>query len=152
MAENSIREQLLVGLKTSLESLDSIKTVIRNQPSTIEELKSYAATQLPLIAMVGGVPVPVEHRTTTEKGNKVDVFTSVLQVMFYFYFMNRVDADSQLSSLLDDFWVLIYSDQTRGDLALSTDLEPKVEVAVWDPYVAFSVVGKIAYIHEIGGI
>jgi hypothetical protein len=152
VANNSIREQLLVGLKTSLETLDSIKTVIRRQPSDVEELKKYAATQLPLAAMVGGVPVPVEHRTTRLSGNEVDVFTSVLRVMFYFYFMNRVDADTELSNILDDFWVLIYSDQQRNGLAVSTDLEPQVEIAVWDPYVAFSVVGKIAYIHDIGGI
>lgn len=152
MAGNSIREQILVGIKTGLESLDSIKTVVRQQPSTIEELKAYAITQLPLAAMVGGVPVPTEHRKTNRRGNQVDVFTSVLRIQFFFYFMNRVDPDTQLSSILDDFWVLMYSDQTRSDLAISTDLEPQVSVAVWDPYVAFSVVAKVAYIHDIGGI
>lgn len=152
MADNSIREQILVGLKTGLETLDSIKTVVRRQPSNIEELKAYAATQLPLAAMIGGVPVPMEHRTTRQKGNHVDVFKSTLQVEFFFYFMNRVDPDTQLSSILDDFWVLMYGDQTRSDLAISTDLEPRVSVAVWDPYVAFSVVAKIVYIHQIGGI
>lgn len=152
MAENSLREQILVGCKTGLESLDSIKTVKRQQPSSIEELKNYAVTQLPLAAMVGGVPIPQEHRKTNRRGNQVDVFTSTLQIQFFFYFMNRVDPDTQLSSILDDFWVLMYGDQTRAGLALSTDLEPQVSVAVWDPYVAFSVVAKVVYIHDIGGI
>ena len=152
MAENSIREQILVGLKTDLETLDSIRQVIRRQPSGIEELKNYAATQLPLAAMVGGVPIPVEHRKTRTKGNEVDIFTSIMQVDFFFYFLNRDDPDTQLSNILDDFWRLIYGNQTRSGLVLSTDLEPKVNIAVWDPYVAFSVTGKIKYIHDTGGI
>ena len=152
MAENSLREQILSGLKTDLGDLTSIKTVIRRQPSSIEELNNYAATQLPLVAMVGGVPVPLEHRTTRQKGNQVDVFVSELRIQFFFYFTNMVEPDTELSNILDDFWVLMYGDQLRNGLALSTDLEPQVEVAVWDPYVAFSVVAKIKYIHQIGGI
>lgn len=152
MAENSIRERILVGMKEDVEELPSIKTVIRRQPSDIEELNKYAAPQFPLVSIVGGVPIPVEHRKTTEKGNKVDIFISELRVETFFYFMNREEPDTQLSNILDDFWVLMYGDQTRGGLALSTDLEPRVEIAVWDPYVAFSVVVKITYIHETGGI
>ena len=152
MAENSIREQILVALKEDIESLASVKTVIRRQPSDIEELKIYAITQFPLVSVVGGVPIPQEHRKTRVKGNPADVFISELRVENFFYFMNRDNPDTELSNILDDFWVLMYSDQTRHGLALSTDLEPRVEIAVWDPYVAFSVVAKIIYIHETGGI
>jgi len=152
VAENSIRERLLSALEISVGNLSSVKTVIRRQPSDIEELKTYAATQLPLVSIVGSLPVPLEKRTTRLKGNIVDKFVSELRVENYFYFMNRVNPDTQISNILDDFWVLMYGDQTRSGLAISTDLEPKVEVVVWDPYVAFSVIAKIIYIHGTGGI
>lgn len=150
MADNSKREQILLRLKNKIESLVSIKTVKRIQPSDISELQQYSAQQLPLLAMIGGVPIPVKHQRGRD--NKLDVFLSELPVEIYIYFMNRVDPDSQLSSLLDDLWRCLFEDQLLDGLVNQMFILPKVEVAAWDPYVAFSVDLKYTYKHTIGGI
>lgn len=152
MADNSIREQILKKLVSKMEDIPAISTVKRVQPSDIKELQNYASTELPLVSVVGSLPDPQPHVSTRRRGDIDDLFNSELSVQITVWFMNRVDPDSQLSSLADDIWSKLYEDQLLDGLTISLSVHPRVEVAVWDPYVGFNVVVKTNYIHGTGGI
>lgn len=152
MGTNSRREQILVALKALLETLPSIKKVSRRQPTSPEDLRRIAGTQMPYIAMIGGVPQPKEHMSGRHAGG-VDAVISDLSVNLFCYFMDNTTADSTLSDIMDDVWAMVYTDQTLGfKFVTSTTLMPQAQVAVWEPYVAFSMITKITYHHTTGGI
>ena len=152
MAANSKREQILVAFKAILEGLPSIKKVDRRQPTSPEDLSRIAGTQMPFVAMIGGVPQPVEHFSGRMPGG-VDVVVSDLNVALFVYFMDNASADSTLSNILDDVWTKVYSNQTLGfKFVTGITISPITEVAVWEPYVAFSMNVKITYHHTTGGI
>lgn len=151
MAANSIREQIIAGVVTEISDLSTIKTIERVQPNDLSELTNYAQTQLPLCVIIGGVPQPDPHFVGKASGAN-DVFISDLKLDLYVYFIAREDADTELSSLLDDLWVLLQNNQRRDGLALSTTITPNMEVASWDPYLAFMISAIVRYKHTIGGI
>lgn len=152
MATNSKRERILLALKVLLESLPSIKKVERRQPTSPEDLRRVAGTQMPYVAMIGGVPQPIEHKSGRTPGG-VDAVLSELKVNLFVYFMDNVSADSTLSDIMDDVWALVYSDQTLGfKFVIGTTISPNADVAVWEPYVAFSMIVNITYYHTTGGI
>lgn len=152
MADNSRREQILLALKTLLESLPSIKKVERRQPTSPADLKLIAGTQMPFLAMIGGVPQPKEHKSSQMPGG-VDVVISELKANLFIYFMDNDSADSTLSDILDDVWTKTWSNQTLGfKFVHGISISPNTEVAVWEPYVAFSIVMTITYNHTTKGI
>lgn len=152
MAANSKRENILVAFKALLEGLPSVKKVDRRQPTSPEDLRRVAGTQMPMVAMIGGVPQPKEHISGRGPGG-VDVVISNLSVALFVYFMDNATADSTLSDIMDDVWAKVYSDQTLGfKYVTQITISPNTEVAVWEPYVAFSMNIKITYHHTTGGI
>lgn len=152
MADNSRREQLLLKLKENLEEITAVKQVTRVQPNTLDDIRRYSTTQMPLIAAIGGVPQPKEHLTGRGPGG-VDIVLSELKVDLFVYFMDNETPDSTLSSLMDDIWAKIYEDQTLGfKWCNGLTIDPKVEIAAWRPYVAFSMSVLLMYFHTTGGI
>lgn len=153
MAANSKREQIILAVVAELETLSSVSSdSIKRRIPTYEELSNFALPQLPVIAVVGGLPKPVHHKVTRVKGITKDVFISELTISLFTYFQDYVDPDSTLSSLLDDIWVKLYADQTKGGLVISTTLTPNVSQDYWDPFYAFKVDVKMQYTHDIGGV
>lgn len=153
MAKNSKREQILSYLVAMVEGLPSIKTVKRVQPNKLDDIRSYSPQQMPLVSIIGGVPVPVEHRKSRGPGKgEVDIILSDISVEFFVYFMDNETPDETLSDIMDDMWSALYSNQTLGGLALGLAITPRVRVAAWDPYVAFSLEATINYKHSTGGI
>lgn len=151
MAANSKREQILLYYKSKFENISSIKQVKRTQPSSLNELQRFSSQQMPLLCMIGGVPKPAAHVKGRGPGGK-DLFLSELTILNFVYFMDNSNPDSTLSSLLDDLWAAIMQDQTLGGLATEIDLSPDMQVAVWDPYMAFKFEIKVTYKHGTGGI
>lgn len=152
MAHNSKREQLLVKVVSELEQLNSIKTVDRVMPGGLSDLEQYAATQLPLAAVVGKLPDPT-YKLSTRTGHTVDKVTSVLGINLYVYALSNVDPDSTVSELADDIWAKMLADETHGfKWVTGTQLIPDVNVAVWAPYCAFNMLVNITYLHDKGGI
>lgn len=150
MAANSIREQIIVQVKSELDEVASLKTVVRRLPSK-EDLQNFAITQLPVVAIVAGLPKPDPHYVPRGPARK-DVFISDLSLRLFCYFQDNVNPDTTLSSILDDLWAALYSDTTKGGLAISTDLKPEVYTDFWDPYYAFMIEAIIKYSHTTGGI
>ncbi len=146
------REQILVYLVSMIESLSSIKTVDRKQPADMSEIEGYSVHQMPLVAVLGGVPVPTFHKDST-RGGRRDVVQSKLEVKLYTYFRDNKTPDSTMSTLMNDIWVKLLSDQTLGGLAAQgMELLPSTEVASWEPYMAFLMTANYYYIHDTGGI
>lgn len=149
MATNSKREQIIVAVVDELSTVSSVTTVIRKLP-TYEDLQSFALTQLPVVAVVAGLPVPVAH--PVGRGFPKDMFLSDLTISLFCYFQDRVNPDTTLSDILDDLWAKLYEDPKKGGLAINTTLKPTASQDFWDPFYAFKLDAVIRYSHLTGGI
>jgi len=149
MAANSLRERIILADKAILDALAMIKTVERRLP-TYKDLQTFALTQLPVAAVVGRIPKPNNHIST--RNGQVDQIISELRVDIFVYLQENVDADSEISNMLDDLWPALYSDSTRGGLCMFTALEAKENTETWPPFVAFNITCLHQYKHSTGGI
>jgi hypothetical protein len=135
-----------------LEELNSIKTVDRVMPGGLSDLEQYAATQLPLAAVVGKLPDPT-YKMSARNVHTIDMVTSVLGVNLFVYAEDNVTPDTTVSTLADDIWAKLLADETHGfKWVLSTLIHPDVNVAVWAPYCAFNMLVNVTYLHDKGGI
>lgn len=155
MAVNSRREQIIVHIVDLIKDLSSIKTVKRVR-QTYSELQQFAVTQLPLVAVVGRLPLPTvpgggrsSHRSTR---TCMDVFISELVVDLFVYGQELKNPDVLISNLADDLWRTLYTDQTKGKLVIDTWVLFEEEPEFWHPFVAFKVSAKMKYTHTTGGI
>lgn len=153
MAANSKRERLILAVVAALEGMAGIKGVVRRRP-TLEQLAGIAQTELPKIAVTAGLPVPNPHWNERQRTRMRDQFLSDLnvEVVLYDLLYDDDQYDARVSSLVDDLWVILNADQGWNKLAVSTVVAPDMDVAVWDPYLAFKMKLTIQYIHGIGGI
>ena len=149
MASNSIRERIILADIALVKTIDSIKTVERRLPS-YSDLQSFALTQLPVAAVVGRIPVPVNH--ISNRNGQVDQCNSELKVDIYVFIQENKNADVQVSSILDDFWRVLYTDPTRNELGTFLELIAEENIETWVPFVAFKITCKHIYNHSIGGI
>ena len=149
MSSNSIREKLIVADEVLVKGITMIKTVKRRLPS-YAGLKDFAMTQLPVAAIVGRLPVPSNHVNT--RVGQVDQCISELKVDINVFMQENENADTQISSLLDDFWRVLYSDPTRAGLGFFLELTAEENVETWVPYVAFQITCIHKYKHTTGGI
>lgn len=150
MANDSKREQIILQVVKEVEELESIKSVVRKLQA-YSDLKEFAITQLPVVTVVGRLPVPDEHVSGRYKV-RVDMVVSKLIVDLYVYFQDRNNPDSMLSSLANDLWCKLHEDQTKNNLVISTLLQMTEDPEYWDPFVAFKVSCEFKYIHGMGGI
>lgn len=150
MASNSKREQILEAIVAELGGISSIVTVMRTLQS-YKDLRNFAITQFPAVAVIGRLPQPKEHIAGRRVGG-VDTVVSELTVDLYAYFQNAKTPDTQISSLLDDLWAGLYADQTKGGLVISTILTPEELTEFWEPYGAFKLSVVMRYHHTEGGI
>jgi hypothetical protein len=150
MAANSKREQIIEADLVLIDAVSAINHAVRTIPQ-YSDLQDFAVTQFPVAAVVGGLPKPVlkkSGRTT----HSVDQIQSRLTVGVYVYLMSNENADTEISSLLDDLWVALFSDPSRGGLVLDTDLDVQEDTQRWAPFVAFKINIIHHYIHDTGGI
>ena len=150
MAANSMREQIIVYVSNKVKELSSIKTASRVK-QTYSQLQQFAVTQLPLVAVVGRLPHPVEKVSSRTKVG-IDLIISELPIDLYVYFQDKVTPDEKLSNLLDDLWAKLYADEEMGGLVISTFLTADEQAEYWEPFVAFRVIVKVKYKHTTGGI
>ena len=149
MSDNSIREQIIEADKAIIESMSNIKTVIRRLPS-YADLQQFALSQFPAVVVVGRMPEPENH--ISRRDGQVDQCLSELKVDLFIFIQENENADSQISSLLDDFWRVLYLNPTRNNLVLITELIAEENIEIWEPFVAFKITCKHKYKHTTGGI
>lgn len=149
MAENSIREQLLVSNKTLIESMGIFNSVKRCR-LTHADLCNFAVTQFPVVAIVGGLPTPTPHQAT--RGVPKDVYIMNLEIQLYVYLQAMDDFDSDISSLADDLWRELNTDQSRNTLAFETLITPAKPIHLYAPYAGFQYLINHKYQTTTGGI
>ena len=148
MAANSKRERILQDIITAVEGLAWVGDIVREQPAEPGDLADYAQSQFPLVAVVGQLPRPQQ----TRRAGKGREYVSELEVGLFVYAMEARTPDTELSSLADDLWRVCLADPTRNGTATDTQVLPETEKATYSPYVAFSLVLSITYIHDATGI
>ena len=150
MAANSKRERIIISDLTLIQGVSAVKTPIRTIPQ-YKDLQEFALTQFPVVAVVGRLPVP-EEKHSSRVSARVDLIKSRLVVDSYVYLMANENADTEIYSLMDDLWVALYADPSRGDLVTSTELEVQEDVQKWAPFLAFRFSIIHYYFHDTGGI
>jgi len=151
MAENSLREQILVSVKSQLEKVKNAKTIIRTFPQ-LSDLDEFGMSQFPVIALVGGLPDPQETKWSGRSHHTVDKFHSLLAVSVWVYDHTGEEADTRLSELADDVWAQLWANPTLSSLGLRMELAFDPEVGHFPPYVAFKLTANFTYEHTTGGI
>lgn len=153
MAANSKRERIVLAVVAALETMAGLTTVVRQRP-TLEQLEGTAPTELPKAAVTAGLPVPDPHMSERQNTRLRDKFVSNMEVDVVVYDLLYADTayDTRVSSLVDDLWAKLQSDQGWGGLAVSTAIKPDANVGIWDPYLAVKMTLTIQYIHGTGGI
>lgn len=154
MAANSKREQILLKVISEMEGLmPTIKKVARKLPAGIEDLERYAATQLPLAVVVGGMPRKKDQQGGQRRlSADCVIIRSILDIEVFGYFMDNVNPDSTLSSLADDFYRTLGADPSKGGLVTETEVLPDQNIGNWEPYVAFKFICRVTYTHTPGGL
>lgn len=150
MAENSIRERIVLRIIEELESVVWVRQVRRIRP-TMAELMNYPATALPLITVEAQLPNPVEKKSSRRPG-VLDVFVSELSVNIFCYILENKNPDSIISNYLDDLWATLYEDVLKNKLCIKTILTPEVETLSLAPYTAFGIDVTLTYLHTTSGI
>lgn len=150
---STIREQLIEADKAILETATVLKKVKRTVPS-YEDLKRYSSIQLPIAAVTAGLPKPKLYHESKRAAGMIDHVTSELVVEANVYFQQANDEliDSDISSLSNTLFVLLFEDQTRGNLCQRTEVGLHPKAGYWRPYGAFKILIKHYYIHTTGGI
>jgi len=159
MAEDSKREQIIQYWVNKFESDDTVRTArfntVKRMKPSLAELGNFTGPQLPLLAVVAKLPVPIKHIKTREPGGR-DAFISALEIEFIAYAKDNDNPDTLISDIADDLWAVLYSDTTSGEkpnsLTVGLDVRPEPNVAYFAPYIAVKMVCSFEYYHTIGGI
>ena len=145
------REKIVEYILDTLGSLQNITHVERRLPS-YERLQEFAETQFPVVAVVAGLPVPVEKISPRGGKGVIDLVISQMDVELFVYLMDNENADASISDLLSSIWAALLTDESQGDLVLGTKLLPERASEYFQPYVAFKVTVSMKYVHNKGGI
>lgn len=141
MASNSIAEQIIQNIVTTLEAVESLKSVARQWP-TMDELKRTAITMLPRVAVVHNLPSPIDVTPTTPGQSRSK---SALPITLYLYFQSAKQSETALS-LVDDIWAALLVDRERGGLAIDTTIKPKA-MGDFAHIVACKIDVSVTYLH-----
>lgn len=150
MSANSKREMILTHVEEVLNDVPWVKQVKR-QKLTLDQLKNFATTQLPLIGMLGGLPDPKEVKRSGR--GQPDVFISSIGIDVVSYGLDNTAPDTAISTQLDDLWRILFAmDFPKACKVISTEVSPTPQTAIWPPYYAFSIKYIVTYAHDKGGV
>lgn len=150
MATNSKREQIIQANIDLISSLSWVNVVKRTVPQ-YKDLKNFAITEFPVVAVVGRLPVPIEKKSSRTAA-RVDQIISRLVVDGYVYLMVNEEVDNLISNRADDIWKKLYTDPTRGNLVVDLEVKLYEEIQTLSPFAAFKISAIHKYIHNTGGI
>lgn len=152
MASNSKREKIAGALKTALLKITHVSTVKRTWP-TLSALAQFSDPQFPVLALIVGLPAPVEFKRSGRTTGRVDVVTSELKASVFIYErINGEDGDERLSDLADDVWAAAWADPTLGGLVDEFSASFPDEPATIDPYIVARLELRMKYRHDTRGI
>ena len=153
MAANSIREQILVEVKTVLESVTAVGSVKRKVVASVLELKGIPSPLFPVVCMTAGLPVPKGggYVTLRESGQSSKI-RSILSINLRTYGLDKLEPDTAISILAEDIWDELYDDPTVDGLAESVTVKLQRETLFFEPFYRFDMIYDVEYIHDTDGI
>jgi len=152
MAANSKRERIILNVVSTLEDISTLTTIQRTRPAFNDMGNlDLVAANLPLAAVIGKAPVP-EGNISSQDNAEYIYFTSELPIEISVYAAATSSPDSVVSTLMDDIWVELHKDLTRGSYALMTSVEMEVDEGLNHPYVIFRMNITVTYTHGIDSI
>jgi len=153
VAANSIREQILVEVKTVLESVTAVGSVKRKVVASVLELKGIPSPLFPVVCMTAGLPVPKGggYVTLRESGQSSKI-RSILSINLRTYGLDKLEPDTAISILAEDIWDELYDDPTVDGLAESVTVKLQRETLFFEPFYRFDMIYDVEYIHDTDGI
>jgi len=153
VAANSIREQILVEVKTVLESVTAVGSVKRKVVASVLELKGIPSPLFPVVCMTAGLPVPKGggYVTLRESGQSSNL-RSILSINLRTYGLDKSAPDTAISTLAEDIWDKLYADPTVDSLAESVTVKFQRQTLFFEPFYRFDMVYDVEYIHNTDGI
>lgn len=149
----TIREQLIDADFNIIDSASIIKKTKRTVPQ-YEDMKRYASTQFPFVAITAGLPKAINYHESRRGPGMIDQVQSELEVEanVYFYQANNELVDTYISSMSNTLFALLFQNQTRDNLCQMTTVALEPKIGYWKPHGAFKILITHTYIHSIGGI
>lgn len=152
MAANSKRERILVALEQRILTVPSFKAVKRTRPE-FSELKDVPTTQMPFIALVGGLPQPRQKKSGRRAGATTsDFFYSNLSIDLYCYAIGGKYPDTTISDLADDLWNIVMTSDTLSGLITEITMKPEMASGYFSPYISFKLSSVLGYYHPTTNI
>ena len=149
MAANSLREQILAQIETTLSTITAIGSVKRKVISSVSELKETPFTLFPIIYMTGGLPVPLGggYVKLREAGDSASL-RATLPISLRTYGFNKDAPDTAISSLSEDIWAKLYDDPTVNSLAEGVTVKLQRATLFFEPFYRFDIIYEVEYIHD----
>ena len=149
MATNSIREQILARVATTLATITAVGSVKRKVIASLDELHETPFPLFPIIYMTGGLPVPLNggYVKLRESGDSANL-RSVLSISLRTYGLNKDAPDTAISSLAEDIWAKLYDDPTVNSLAEGVTVKPQRDTTFFEPFYRFDIIYEVEYIHD----
>jgi hypothetical protein len=153
MAANSIREQILLRVKTVLEAVTVVGSVKRKVISSFVELKDIPFPSFPVVFMTAGLPVPKNGGyVTLRESSQSSKVRSVLSINLRTYGLDKSDPDSAVSTVAEDIWDALYADPTVNSLAEAVTVIPIRDTMFFEPFYRFDMIYNVEYIHDTDNI
>jgi len=149
MAANSIRERILLDIKSTLEAVSAIGMVKRKVVGDVSELKEIPANQFPVVFMTAGLPVPKSGGfVTLRESSQSSAVRSILSVQLRTYGFSYAAPDSGISTVAEDIWDVLYADPTVNGLAEGVTVIPQKNTMFFEPYYRFDIIYDVEYVHD----
>lgn len=149
MATNSIREQIILQVKTVLEGVSAVNLVRRKVIASLTELHEIPFPSFPVVCISAGLPVPLNgaYVKLREIGDFAKV-RSLLSINLRTYGIDRESPDTAISSLAEDIWDALYADPTVNSKAEGVRVIPIKDVLFIEPFYRFDMIYEVEYIHD----
>lgn len=145
----SIAKSIVDDIVQTLEGISEFTGRVYRKLPTFEELKTFAETQFPCVAVVSHLPEPQQYEYHPQgRKEKWPLFRVQTQFIVRLHVYDNVAADptSRALDLYDLIFAALLVDNTRGGLVDLTEIFPE-DLGYWDPYLAMIIEVRMEYKH-----
>jgi hypothetical protein len=149
-----VANSILDNIVATLQALQDPAFTVERKLPTYEELQSFAATQLPVIAVVAELPRPQRFVWRPNFRGKYPGFLQAeteLVVYLHVYDLENVSPNTKANTLTGKVWTALMADTTREGLAERTEVIPR-DIGYIKPYVMLIIEVHVFYRHGAGSI
>jgi hypothetical protein len=151
--DNCEREQLILAIERKLKELDAFKKVERRKFG-YDELYNFASPEFPVLAIVGGLPIPDMKQSGMADSSACKASQSTLAVTCNVFLRESSDADTAVSEFAQRLWVKAHETPKWGRKSVVSSVVTfgSGDPEFLEPFVMFRIIITITYVHGTGGI